>query len=337
MAHKPKRRKKRRARNRKIRLGWLFWLSGVLALAYFGIREKPEVLDLFKSSPPPPNFTPTPYPTPIAPDITGAAPDLDALAVYMLELINVDRVAEGLEPVQWDAHAAEVGRLHAQEMAHAGYMSHWNLAGFGPDIRYGLSGGQAVVMENVYSYYSRYDDGSPVWEANWAARVREAQTALMNSPGHRANILTPEHTHVGVGMAYEPTSGEFRVAQEFTNHYLVMQTDTDDQVFSAHPGELINIKFELHPEVSQPLINLAFEPLPSPMSIPELNDTSTYTSPAEFVDQIPATLDWNGDYKLRMFLPGSAQSGYYHLRIWVTLNGENIPASDLVIMLVSDE
>lgn len=295
------------------------------------------MLDLFVDTPPPPNFTPTPYPTPVAPVIVGDTPDLDALAAYMLELINVDRVAEGLEPVQWDAHAAEVGRQHAQEMANAGYMSHWNLAGLGPDIRYGLSGGQAVVMENVYSYYSRYDDGSPVWEANWAARVREAQEALMNSPGHRANILTPEHTHVGVGMAYDPLSGEFRVAQEFTNQYLVLHTDADGNVFTAHPGELIIIKFELLPGVSQPLINLAFEPLPSPMSISALNDTSTYTSPAEFVDQIPATLDWNGDYKLRMILPGNAQSGYYHLRIWVVLNGENIPASDLVMMLVSDE
>ncbi len=306
-------------------------------MAYSGFKARPELFDAFVATQPPPNFTPTPYPIPVAPDIAGDTPDLDTLAAYMLELINVDRVANGLEPVQWDAHAAEVGRLHAQEMANAGYMSHWNLAGLGPDIRYGLSGGQTVVMENVYSYYSRYDDGSPVWEVNWSARVQEAQEGLMNSPGHRANILTPEHTHVGVGMAYDPLSGEFRIAQEFTNHYLVIHTDVANQVFTVHPGELLNIKFEILSGVSQPLINLAFEPLSIPMSTSELNDTSTYTSPAELVDQIPVTLDWSGNYKIRTLLPGNAQSGYYHLRIWVVLNGENIPASDLVMMLVTDE
>ena len=33
-----------------------------------------------------------------------------------------------------------------------------------------------------------------------APTVVRAHTGLMNSPGHRANILTPNFTHIGIGI-----------------------------------------------------------------------------------------------------------------------------------------
>jgi len=329
--------RKRRKQRQGLRLGWLFWVAGGLAVIYFVINILPAQLgqlELVVDESPTPSFTPTPYPTPIAPEISGDDPDLGALEAYMLELINVDRAAHGLQPVFWDSLAVEVGRLHAGEMAAAGYMSHWNLAGLGPDIRYSQSGGRDALMENVFSSFQRYDDGSPVWEVDWAARVREAQEALMNSPGHRANILTPGHTHVGVGIAYDAATGEFRVAQEFINRYLSADTGFESQMMEAHPGESFAFEIALLPGAAQPLINLVYEPLPNAMTISALNETSTYESPAVFVDEIKYSVDWGGDLAVPVTIPRNPQSGYYHVRVRVQVDGESVPASDIVVKLV---
>ena len=337
MTRKRHRRSKRRKQRQGLRLGWLFWVAGGLAVIYFVINILPARLGklaLSEDSSPTSSFTPTPYPTPIAPEIAGDDPDLDALATYMLELINVDRVANGLQPVIWDSLAAEVGRFHAEEMAAAGYMSHWNLAGLGPDIRYSQSGGRDVVMENVFSSYQRYDDGSSVREADWAARVREAQEALMKSPGHRANILMPAHTHVGVGMAYDAATGEFRVAQEFLNRYLIADTGFESQMMEARPGESFAFGITLLPGAAQPLINLVYEPLPNAMNVSALNETSTYESPAVFVHEIKYSVDLRSNLAVPVTIPREPQSGYYHVRIWVQVDGESVPASDIVVKLM---
>ena len=44
----------------------------------------------------------------------------------------------------------------------------------------------------------------------------EAERGLMNSPGHRANILNHAATHVGVGVVYDPGSHEILVTQLFS-------------------------------------------------------------------------------------------------------------------------
>ncbi|MBL6981475.1 MAG: CAP domain-containing protein [Anaerolineales bacterium] len=334
MSRKRHQRSRQRKKHQGMRISWLILFVIAIIVAYYAFVISPiefEELGLLTDETSAPDFTPTPYPTPIAPIISGDHLDLDVLSAYMLELINVDRVAHGLQPVVWDNLAAEVGRLHAEDMAAAGYMSHWNMAGLGPDIRYNRAGGRDVVMENVFSSYQRYDDGSPVYEADWAARVREAQEALMNSPGHRANILTPEHTHVGVGMAYDAQTGEFRVAQEFLNRYISVDTGFVDQIVIAKPGDSFAFGISLLTGVAQPLINLAYEPLPQPLTISELDETSTYESPAVFVEQINHSVSLGGDMSIPVNIPQIPESGYYHVRIWINVNGEQIPASDIVI------
>jgi uncharacterized protein YkwD len=125
----------------------------------------------------------------------------------MLEFINRDRRANGLSPVEWDAAAASAGQQHAQEMADLGYVSHWNIDGYGPDYRYTQAEGLDVVFENVYRLVTRRSDGAAGTISDWRRAVEEAQAALMESEGHRANILAPEHTHVGIGIAYNVAAG----------------------------------------------------------------------------------------------------------------------------------
>ena len=164
---------------------------------------------------------PTETPPGPAPGTDGA--DLAALAQRMLELVNADREANGLQPVAWDATAAAAGQKHSEEMAQFGYMSHWNMDGYGPEYRYSRAGGLDMSQENVYRLVHQWEDGRGAPIDDWEQVVADAQAALMNSPGHRANILAPEHTHLGVGIAYNAATGNVAIAQEFVNRYVTIE------------------------------------------------------------------------------------------------------------------
>jgi hypothetical protein len=231
----------------------------------------------------------------------------------MLELINRDRKANGLNPVAWDAIAALAGQKHAQEMADLGYMSHWNIDGHGPDLRYAAAGGLDSVQENVYSYRSWKSDGTAALITDWNEVILTAQKSLMASEGHRANILSPEHTHVGVGFAYNPTTGDIRIAQEFVNRYVQISSLPR----RARVGDRIVLRGNLLPESLDPVVNIAYEPFPMALTLAELNASRTYESPAQNVAIIPVSVDSKGTFVADFKLDSPAQAGIYHVRLWV--------------------
>jgi uncharacterized protein YkwD len=64
-----------------------------------------------------------------------------------------------------------------------------------------------IVAENVYRAWgsrSFLDD----------ADIQSAHNSLMNSPGHRANILQPGVTRIGIGIATDAT-GNIWITQMF--------------------------------------------------------------------------------------------------------------------------
>jgi uncharacterized protein YkwD len=237
---------------------------------------------------------------------------IDRLQNKLLELINQDRSAAGLTPVVWDEIAAEAGQRHAEEMAELGYLSHWNFDGYGPDYRYSLVGGLHMAQENVFSYSKRTEDGRAVPVTDWEDLAVTAQASLMASEGHRNNILAPEHTHVGIGVAYQSTTGEFRVAQEFVNQYIDLQPPP----LRVTGGERFVVQGTLREGVLNPVINLAYEGYPSPLSLEDLGSRDTYRSPAIFLQEIPFQLNGR-DLVFEMEIPPDSLSGLYHLRIWV--------------------
>ena len=91
---------------------------------------------------PPP--TPTPSPTPVPP------PDQRhyRYKVYMLELINKERVEAGVQPVTLGDNFA--AQLHAENSLANCFSSHWGLDGLKPYMRYSLAGGYQSNGENWY-------------------------------------------------------------------------------------------------------------------------------------------------------------------------------------------
>lgn len=266
-------------------------------------------------------LTPTPPLTP-SPASTFIY-DPQALQQQALTLINQDRQRHSLNPVGWDQTAAQAGVVHAQDMVENGYFSHWNLAGLGPDHRYSLAGGKHAVMENLHAFSYKFDNGQGAPIEDWEVVIVQAQEGLMNSPGHRANILDPAHTHVGIGMAYDAASGQFYLAQEFSNQYVTL---AETLPLNAQPGSNLLLRGQINEEdLSRLLFSLAYEPFPAPLSLQELAQRSTYTSLAESVEV--RALDMVFDEAVIL----GNQPGLYHVRLFVDIAGQQVLVMDHVV------
>ena len=145
----------------------------------------------------------------------SALPDaLTADEQEFVEKVNAERAARGLCTLTVDPLLVRTARAHSREMCARDYFDHHSpTPGLAtPMDRYlkGLhDGGGAtpdslLVGENIY-YCSVFSD---VYNVDYSHR------ALMNSPGHRANILEPRFARIGLGI-YRNAAGEFWVTEMF--------------------------------------------------------------------------------------------------------------------------
>jgi uncharacterized protein YkwD len=122
----------------------------------------------------------------------------------VLALVNRDRGAAGLPPLAWDERVADVARAHSLEMRRTKIVAHVSpTTGSAADRVRVAKIKTALVLENVARAYG----------------LGEAHQGLLNSPGHRANLLSTTATHVGVGIIYgDEVSGrrEIFITQVFT-------------------------------------------------------------------------------------------------------------------------
>lgn len=108
--------------------------------------------------------------------------------------VNLERKKTGLQELSYDSSLQSAARQHSQEMLKLGYFSHTSplteLKNPSDRVyRAGLS--DFVVGENIAVHSL---DGPPDVVAS------QLMEQWMNSPGHRANILRPEFTHIGIGV-----------------------------------------------------------------------------------------------------------------------------------------
>ena len=129
---------------------------------------------------------------------TKPRPDLEK---RMLDLVNQERQAAGLSPLQADPELTEVARKHSADMFARGYFAH--------DTPEGLSPFDRMKAANV-----RFTTAGE--NLALAPTLQIAHMGLMNSPGHRANILRREFGRVGIGVMDGGMRG-LMVSQEFRN------------------------------------------------------------------------------------------------------------------------
>jgi uncharacterized protein YkwD len=117
----------------------------------------------------------------------------------MLELVNQERIAAGLRPLAPDPELREVARRHSADMFERGYFAHATPEGRDPFDR----------MREANVHFVTAGENLAL-----APTVQLAHTGLMNSPGHRANILHPEFGRVGIGIMEGGIRG-LMVTQDF--------------------------------------------------------------------------------------------------------------------------
>lgn len=125
-------------------------------------------------------------------------PDLEK---RMLDLVNQERRAAGLSPLEPDPELTEVARKHSADMFARGYFAHDSPEGLTPFDRMRSANVRFIIAgENLAL----------------APTIPVAHAGLMNSPGHRANILRPQFGRVGIGIMDGGMRG-LMVSQEFRN------------------------------------------------------------------------------------------------------------------------
>ncbi len=103
----------------------------------------------------------------------------------MFNLVNQERIRSGSKALAWNESLAQVGRKHSEDMFRRGYFSHFSPEGKDVGDR---------LLENGIEYSFAGENLA------LAPNVERAHTGLMNSEGHRRNILDPAFGKIGIGV-----------------------------------------------------------------------------------------------------------------------------------------
>ncbi|MGV3572751.1 MAG: CvpA family protein [Ramlibacter sp.] len=126
------------------------------------------------------------------------APELEA---RMLTMVNAERTKQGLQPLKPDPELTQVARAHSRDMFERAYFSHVTPEGRELSHRMRQARlGYLAAGENLAL----------------APTLSGAHQGLMNSPGHRANILRPQFGRAGIGVLDGGIHG-LMVTQNFRN------------------------------------------------------------------------------------------------------------------------
>lgn len=109
----------------------------------------------------------------------------EAAEAEMRDLVNRERTAHGLQPLEHDPSLVPVARTHSRDMWRRGYFSHVDPDGDDPFDR---------MREGAVRFRQAGENLA------LARTTALAHRGLMNSPAHRRNILRPAFTRIGVGV-----------------------------------------------------------------------------------------------------------------------------------------
>lgn len=119
----------------------------------------------------------------------GTVRRAEAVEETLFDLVNRERAAAGLQPLEWCETCAEVARGHSRDMYREGYFSHVDIDGVDPFERMQAADiGYASAGENLAI----------------APSAEEAHQGLMASSEHRENVLREAFDEIGIGVYEGP-------------------------------------------------------------------------------------------------------------------------------------
>jgi uncharacterized protein YkwD len=131
--------------------------------------------------------------------VTSVAPAvLSAQEAKLVGYLNADRAALGLVAVRTDSRLMAIARARSADMIAKGYFSHMQ-----PD---GRNVFDIIKSQNI----TWYGAGEIIAWNNYSMDVTAstANRQWMNSPGHKAIVISPNYNYVGVGLAIDEATGK---------------------------------------------------------------------------------------------------------------------------------
>jgi uncharacterized protein YkwD len=119
----------------------------------------------------------------------------------MFKLVNSERTSRGLSALSFSDGLSDVGEAHCKDMFANGYFSHYSQNGLSPFDR--------MAQNNIAFNFAGEN-------LALAPSVDLAMKGLMQSPGHKENILSKDFKKLGVGVIDGGIYGEM-FCQEFTD------------------------------------------------------------------------------------------------------------------------
>jgi len=220
----------------------------------------------------------------------------------MLDMINAERGRAGLGPVVLGSNGA--AQTHAENLLASCSASHWGLDGLKPYMRHTLAGGDQHNAENLFGM-NYCVDGSYMIESP-AAAVLDAMNVLMQSPGHRDNILGPHHAAVNIG-----------IASDWHNSVIVQHFEYGDALsFESEPAIDENGVLSFSATVTDQtpfsdIMSLAYDPVPHGLTQGQVARTYCYTD-GRGVSMIvpPPEPGWTYDEFGTMYSSGTCPDPY---------------------------
>jgi uncharacterized protein YkwD len=166
----------------------------------------------------------------VAPSTAALAQEDKTLANRVLDLTNPERTKAGLVPLSISSELNDAAQKYSRVLAADGCFAHT----CGPVPDFAERAGQAgyteytALAENIAAGYATPDAVVAGW---------------MASPGHRANILSPNYTEMGIGMV---NSGgkfgsywtqEFGARQAATMHFATLPAPPESEPIDDSEGD----------------------------------------------------------------------------------------------------
>ncbi len=205
----------------------------------------------------------------------------------LFDLVNQDRRRAGLNPLAWDDQLAEAAQRHSEQLAKHKSLSH-------------QFSGEPALAARASAAGARF---SSVGEnVAYAPTIPRAHDGLMHSPPHRANILSPEFTAIGIAIV---TRGdELYITQDFSRalpSYTAAQFEQGVITGFNRARKarfLAAIEAKPDPRLEQAACEAKLDPKGVLKRLPDASSVAVFT--ASTPDDLPPTMQRNAaDPKIR--------------------------------------
>jgi uncharacterized protein YkwD len=125
----------------------------------------------------------------------------------LMDLTNADRVANGLDPLEFDPETLLIARQRATAQLGTAPLNHYDPDGELAFVR---------LLEAAKVGYQLAGENLARASGDGLATTQQVEQALMKSPTHRKNILEKSFTKVAIGAATSP-QGQITFAEVYRN------------------------------------------------------------------------------------------------------------------------